>query len=195
MRILIHGINYTPELTGIGKYTGEMAEWLAQQGHDVHVLTALPYYPEWSVHESYRGKKWHTETLNKVNVHRAPLYVPKDVSSAKRIIHEFSFLLSTMPFWIKWIFTKKKFDVVFCIAPPFHLAFFPWIYKNLRGNVWITHIQDLQVDAAKDLGMIRNRTLLKAMFGLERFFLKKGSRVSTISKGMREKILLKGLAE
>jgi len=29
MHILIHGINFAPELTGIGKYTGEMAEWLA----------------------------------------------------------------------------------------------------------------------------------------------------------------------
>ena len=194
MRILIHGINYTPELTGIGKYTGEMAEWLAQQGHDVHVLTALPYYPEWTVHEDYRGKKWHTETLNKVKVHRVPLYVPKEVSSASRIIHEFSFLVSTIPFWIKSVFSQR-FDVVFCIAPPFHLALFPWIYKKLRGSVWINHIQDLQVDAAKDLGMIKNQTLLRIMFGLERFFLLKGSRVSTISKGMQDKILKKGLVE
>ena len=40
MRILIHGINFSPELTGIGKYTGEMAEWLAAQGHEVRVVTA-----------------------------------------------------------------------------------------------------------------------------------------------------------
>ena len=39
MRILIHGINFSPELTGIGKYTGEMAEWLAAQGHEVRVPT------------------------------------------------------------------------------------------------------------------------------------------------------------
>lgn len=31
MNILIHGINYTPELTGIGKYTGEMGAWLAKK--------------------------------------------------------------------------------------------------------------------------------------------------------------------
>jgi len=27
MKILIDGVNYAPELTGIGKYTGEMAEY------------------------------------------------------------------------------------------------------------------------------------------------------------------------
>jgi len=29
MKILLHGINFAPELTGVGKYTGEMAQWLA----------------------------------------------------------------------------------------------------------------------------------------------------------------------
>jgi colanic acid biosynthesis glycosyl transferase WcaI len=193
MRILIHGINYAPELTGIGKYTGEMAEWLAAQGHDVHVLTALPYYPEWEIHPDYKNKGWFMENRNAVKVHRVPLYVPKEVTSIKRILHEFSFLASTIPFWIKALFSKK-FDVLFCIAPPFHLSSFPWLYKSIRKAVWINHIQDLQVDAAKDLGMIKNKTFLDIMFGLERFFLKRGTRVSTISEGMHNKIVKKGIA-
>ncbi len=49
MKILVYGINYWPELTGIGKYTGEMVEWLAAQGHEVRVITAPPYYPQWQV--------------------------------------------------------------------------------------------------------------------------------------------------
>lgn len=53
MKILVYGINYSPELTGIGKYTGEMVEWMASQGHDVRVITAPPYYPEWKVGERY----------------------------------------------------------------------------------------------------------------------------------------------
>jgi len=47
VRLPIHGINFAPELTGIGKYTGEMAEWLAQRDHEVRVVTAPPYYPKW----------------------------------------------------------------------------------------------------------------------------------------------------
>ena len=51
MRILIHGMNYAPELVGIGKYTGELGAWLASRGHRVTVLTAPPYYPQWRVQE------------------------------------------------------------------------------------------------------------------------------------------------
>lgn len=49
MKILLYGINYSPELTGIGKYSGEQARWLAAQGHAVRVVTAPPYYPQWQV--------------------------------------------------------------------------------------------------------------------------------------------------
>ena len=45
MKILLYGINFAPELTGIGKYTGE----LAARGHEVRVVTAPPYYPAWAV--------------------------------------------------------------------------------------------------------------------------------------------------
>ena len=38
MKILIYGINYAPELTGIGKYSGEMAQWLAAAGHEAGFL-------------------------------------------------------------------------------------------------------------------------------------------------------------
>lgn len=49
MKILVYGINYSPELTGIGKYTGEMVAWMAREGHEVRVITAPPYYPQWKV--------------------------------------------------------------------------------------------------------------------------------------------------
>jgi len=192
MRILIQGINYAPELTGIGKYTGEMAEWLASEGHDVTVITAPPYYPEWKIHSSYKGKGWHTEYSKGVRIIRVPLYVPSKVSSLKRIIHEFSFLSATIPVWFQFLF-KKKFDIVFSIAPPFHLSSLPLLYGKLKNVPVISHIQDLQIDAAKELGMIRNHKFLNLMFTLESFMLKHSSYVSTISNGMMKNILKKGV--
>lgn len=56
MKFLLYGINYKPELTGIGKYSGEMAEWLAAQGDDVRVITAPPYYPAWKIGQPYRNR-------------------------------------------------------------------------------------------------------------------------------------------
>lgn len=192
MRILIYGINYAPELTGIGKYTGEMGSWLASRGHTVHAVAAMPYYPEWSIHERYKRKWWHTEHLDGVKVYRCPLYVPKNVSSLRRILHEFSFVAAVFPVWLGSFF-RKKYDVVISISPPFHLGVLPFLYARIRGTKLVTHVQDLQVDAAKDLGMIRNKTFLRTLFNMERFLLKNSTAVSTISHGMQKKIAAKGI--
>src|SRR5690606_31190117 len=81
------------------------------------------------------------------------------------------------------------------VTPPFHLGFYALLYAKLRGAKLITHIQDLQVDAAKELGMIRNNSLLNGMFRAERYLLNRSDAVSSISLGMKKKILAKGIPE
>jgi len=56
MKVLLYSINYSPELTGIGKYNGELAADFASKGIDSYIVTAPPYYPEWEVHNNQRGQ-------------------------------------------------------------------------------------------------------------------------------------------
>ncbi len=190
MKLLVYGINYYPELTGIGKYTGEMCEWLAAKEHDVEVITAMPYYPEWQVHPSYRGKRWFTETIKGVKVHRCPFFVPQEVSGKSRMLHELSFFLSSFVFWFRAFF--KKYDAVICIYPPLCIGLLPVFYKWLYHCPLIFHIQDLQVDAARDLQIIKNQKLLRLFEHVEKFYLQQSTVITTISKGMRAKVIKKG---
>ncbi len=189
-KIIVYGINYAPELTGIGKYTGEMCSWLAARNFDVRVITAMPYYPEWKKNKKYKWRWWHTEKTENVSIHRCPLYVPRKVTSFRRLVHEFSFMTSIFPFFLKTLFQKKA-DALICISPPFHIGIYGYLYSRLKRVKMITHIQDLQVDAAKELGLIKNKFLLGLLFRLEKFLLRKSNALSTISTGMAAKILLK----
>jgi colanic acid biosynthesis glycosyl transferase WcaI len=191
MKILVYGINYYPELTGIGKYTGEMCEWLASRGHQVEVITAMPYYPQWQVDSKYKGKWWHIENIKGVKVCRTPLYVPKKVTALSRIIHECSFILNSSIFWFPKFF--KTYDVVIAICPPLQTGFFPWLYKTIRRRPFIFHIQDLQVDAAKELGLIKNKKLLQTLQSIEKMFMRNAKSVSIISEGMKKRVALKGI--
>ncbi|WP_245911446.1 WcaI family glycosyltransferase [Neolewinella xylanilytica] len=190
MRILIYGINYAPELTGIGKYTGEMAAFFAAAGDDVEVITAPPYYPQWQIKEGY-DRGFHTEELEGVTVHRCPLYVPKVVTGLRRILHEFSFVISSMRYWIPRYF--RSYDQIICISPPFHLGFPAIIHKWLKGTPVVYHIQDLQVDAARDLGIIKQQGLLRFLERAEAWLLRRVSKVSTISQGMLNRVSRKGI--
>ncbi|WZB77204.1 glycosyltransferase [Achromobacter insuavis] len=74
-----------------------MAEWLAARGHQVSVVTAPPYYPQWQVHDGYQAGRYRRETRAGVDVRRAPLWVPRKPGGAKRLVHLASFALSSLP--------------------------------------------------------------------------------------------------
>lgn len=187
-RILVLGINCMPELTGIGKYTGEMVSWLAGNGHSTTVITGFPYYPHWEVQEPYSGRFFKKEVSHRGNlrIYRCPMYVPAEPSGIKRLLHEFSFFVSSFIVLFKLLFAKR-YDYIFSIAPPFHLGFLALFYRFFRGGKIIYHIQDLQVDAAKELGMLP-KSLFPILFDLEKFILNRVNFVSTISDGMISRI-------
>ena len=67
-KIFIVGLNFHPELVGIGRYTGEMAQYLAEQGHEVRVVTTPPYYPHWKIKAGYRAWRYQKETWQGVEI-------------------------------------------------------------------------------------------------------------------------------
>ena len=193
MRILIYGINYAPELTGIGKYTGEMAEWLAARGHEVRVVTAPPYYPEWKVADGYSAIRYARENINGVDVWHCPLYVPAQLSGLKRLIHLASFALSSIPVMLRQIFWKP--DVVLVIEPPLFCAPAAWLTARLsKAKCWL-HIQDFEVDAAFDLGIIPFPWMKKLVGAMERWLMRRFDRVSTISGSMVKRLIEKGVKQ
>lgn len=193
MNILVIGINYFPEITSTGLYTTQMCEWFANRGHNVNVITAFPFYPEWKIHKKYKNKLIQKEMINNVEVYRSFVYVPKKINAKKRILHEVSFGASSVINLLRNL--KNKPDLVISVCPPFQLGFHGYIISKLLKIPFVYHIQDLQIDAAADLNMIRNKNMLKFLFSIEKFLLRRANIVTTISEGMREKIIEKGIPQ
>ncbi len=194
MRILIYGLNYAPELTGIGKYTGEMASWLAARGHEVRVVTAPPYYPAWRIRDDYRNKLYQTERVpGEPVVFRTPLYVPEKPTGLKRVAHLFSFMLGSLPLMVRQIFWRP--EVVFTVEPTFFCAPLALFTAFAAGTESWLHIQDFEVDAAFDLGLLPARGPVHAFaLWLEHLFTGSFARVSSISTKMVERAIAKGMS-
>jgi colanic acid biosynthesis glycosyl transferase WcaI len=192
MKILLHAINYAPELTGIGKYLGEQAVWLAGQGHEVRVVTAPPYYPEWFVSGEFQGVRYKVEHRNGVKVYRCPLYVPATPSGLKRIVHLLSFAVSSFPVMLRQIFWRP--DVVMVVEPPLFCAPAAWLTARLSGAKCWLHIQDYEVDAAFGLGLVRGEWLRRLVLACERWLYRRFDRVSSISGNMLKRLGGKGVA-
>lgn len=194
MKILVYGINYSPELTGIGKYTGEMVEWMARQGHEVRVITAPPYYPEWKVGERYSSWRYCREEGD-ATVWRCPLYVPKQPSTLKRLLHLGSFALSS--FFPLMAQRRWKPDTIIGVVPTLFCTPGMRLLAKFSGARTLLHIQDYEVDAMLGLGMAgqgKGGKVAKLASAFERSGLLNVDNVSTISRSMMNKAREKGVA-
>lgn len=192
MRILVVGINYAPDLIGVAKYNTELCEALASFGHEVRAITAPPYYPEWNIPSRFRGLHYRHELVNGVFVTRAPIYVPRNPTGSKRLFHHASFALSSL--WpVLASSLRKRPDVIFSVAPSLmSAAFASWIGRRTGALTWL-HLQDFEVDAAFDLGLLSNSRLRAPMVAIERKILRSFDCVSTISPQMVERLAAKGV--
>lgn len=191
---MLIGYNFYPEPTGIGKYSGEMMDWLAEQGHHCTVLTTFPYYPYWKVQEPYRKKRfWYKKEKQRfdsggsITVIRCPIYVPANPTGVRRMVLDFSFLLSSFLALPRVVF-QKKYDLTVAVAPSFLIAWPAVVYKALRGGRFLYHIQDMQIEAARDLGMIKSKFLLNLLFNTENLLARRADQISSISDGMINKL-------
>ncbi|WP_436856446.1 colanic acid biosynthesis fucosyltransferase WcaI [Citrobacter tructae] len=193
MKILVYGINYSPELTGIGKYTGEMVEWMSREGHEVRVITAPPYYPQWKVGERYSAWRYRREEGD-ATVWRCPLYVPKQPSTLKRLLHLGSFALSS--FFPLMAQRRWKPDRIIGVVPTLFCTPGMRLLAKLSGARTLLHIQDYEVDAMLGLGLAgkgKTGKVAQLASAFERSGLHNVDNVSTISRSMMNKAQEKGV--
>ena len=197
MRVLIHGIDFSPVEVGIGKYTGEMAKSLALQGHEVRVVTIAPHFPQWKTFEGYSSWRYSreiwppgNESSGSLRVTRCPAWIPGDPRSWKRTLHLASFAFSSVPAMFLQVLWRP--DIVLMIEPTMFCAPHVLFVAMVTGSRSWLHVQDFEIDAAFQMGGLPSR-LRRLAEAVERFLMSKFDRVSTISDRMIQRLSDKGV--
>jgi colanic acid biosynthesis glycosyl transferase WcaI len=193
VKILLVGLNFAPELIGVGKYTGELAVWLAKQGHDVRVVTAPPYYPAWRIASGYRACCYERGREQGVQVLRCPIWVPSAPTTPRRILHLLSFALSSFVPTV-WQGLTWRPDVVWTAEPTAFSAPSALLAARLGGALACLHVQDLEVEAAESLRMLTRSWLVRAWRGAYGWVVRRFDLVSTISAALEGQIGAFGVA-
>jgi colanic acid biosynthesis glycosyl transferase WcaI len=192
MRILLVGLNYAPEVVGIGPYTTELAEHFAVTGHEVSVLTSFPYYPHWRIDPAYRRKRpFLVERINGVRVVRSPILLPgAGHSTLRRILFDSSSAMTSLMASAG----IGAIEVVICVSPPLQLGVTAWLIARSRGARLVLHLQDLVPDAALSVGMMHDGKAVWLARLLERFVYSRSDRITVISRGFLENLVAKGIS-
>ncbi len=193
-KVVIYGINYAPEVAGVGRYSGEIGADLVARGHTVSVVTAPPHYPSWRVDAPHSAGRWSMETVDGARVYRCPLYLHGEMSGVWRLLAPVTFALSSAPVAFWRILTTRP-DIVIAVEPTLLVAPVALLAAALVGAKTVLHVQDLEVDAAFAVGhMSRGGIAARLASAFERFVMKRFDRVITIANAMARRVIDKGVA-
>ncbi len=178
-RIAIWSVNYAPEEAGIAPQTTALAQSLKEAGYLVTVVTTFPYYPEWRKRNADLGKFHEWQVLEGITVHRCWHYVPPNPTTLQRIVHQLSFLMTSL----YRLLLLERHDLYIGICPPFALGPLMRVVGLVKLAPYFLHVQDLEVQAAADLRQIPSE-MVRFFRWFERWGYWRAAKVTTISHGM-----------
>jgi glycosyltransferase involved in cell wall biosynthesis len=189
-KVLIVTSLFFPEIAANSIRMTALAEKLSEEGSDVTVVTAFPYCSSASGHVWYKSKLVAKESYNGINIVRTYTFVPKKSTIYKRFLTFLTYMFSST---VYSIFTRKKFDIVVCISPPFFSLMTALIMSKIRHTPFIIDIQDLYPDTAIELGKLKNNLLIRIWRAIETTIYKNASAIIVISQGFKSEIIKKGI--
>jgi colanic acid biosynthesis glycosyl transferase WcaI len=156
------------------------------------VVCAPPYYPTWKLEPGYTWPPYRCETLQGVQVWRAPIWVPSRQTGLRRVVHLLSFAASSLPLMLAQLAWRP--DVVMTVAPAFVCAPMGLLTGWLCGaRTWL-HLQDFEIDVAFQLGLLKGRLTRRVVEAAERWLLQRFDNTSSISHRMLARLNAKGVA-
>jgi colanic acid biosynthesis glycosyl transferase WcaI len=189
MQILIYSYNYYPEPIGIAPLMTELAEGLVKRGHQVRVLTAMPWYPDGEVYQDYRSKLFTTEILNGVIIQRCYIWTRRHRNLINRALFEVSFATLSL---IQGMFGSRP-DVILLTVPGLPVCLPASILSLFYQAPVILNLQDILPDAAVHVGMITNSRVINLLKKLENFGYRMATKISVIADGFTKNITAKGV--
>ena len=90
--------------------------------------------------------------------------------------------------------TGPRPDLIFVESQPLSLGIIALLMKWLRKVPYIYNVPDLQVDVAREMGFLKNETLLNLAFRIENLFLSQAWKISTVTDQFIEHFVERGFS-
>lgn len=193
MRIAMITQWYDPEGSSAA-LPGVISRALVNQGHEVHVVTGFPNYPEGKVFPGYRVKPYAREEIRGVTVHRSPLYASHDSRASRRAANYLSFAAGATAIALTRL---PRIDAALVHGTPATAAIPALALKALRGVPFVFHVQDLWPQTVMNAGFL-GRGTSRAEAALHRYCdltYHAASAVAVIAPGMVQHITARGVPQ
>jgi glycosyltransferase involved in cell wall biosynthesis len=191
MNITVYSHYFHPEIGAPSARISELARQWINQGNSVQVVTGFPNHPGGKIYPGYTKNTYLYESIDGIDVHRHWTYITPNEGVIKRTLGHISFLPSAL-----FISNRKlqKPDIVIGTSPTLFAAHAAAKTGKRRDVPFIMEVRDLWPAIFVELGILKNKYLIRALERWEMSLYRKASRIVTVTEAFRHNLIERGIS-
>lgn len=178
VRLLILTPHLLPDSAPTGEVVSAIVDSLTAEGHDVHVVTSLPWYRDHRIEDEWRGRLVRRGHHGAATVTR--LY-PFPVDKGSLIARAMGFIGLTGLATLAGMTIRGPFDGVVAVSPPLTFGTAGWLLARRHRCPLVFNVQDVFPDVAVTVGVIRSPRAIRFFRWMERTTYRRCDAVTVLS--------------
>ena len=187
MKLAVICPHFAPDTAPTGEVMTRLVLELADRGHELHVVTALPWYVHHRVEPAWRGRVVRREATQWGSITRVNPFPTDKRSIPQRAAAFAAFSALAGVAGLR----GGRVDAVLAMSPPLTLGLTGWGMGIVRRGPLVFNVQDVFPDAAVDVGAITNPRLISLARWLERVTYQRAAAVTVLSEDLRDNLTAK----
>ncbi len=179
MRLLFLCPHFEPDLhAATGEVMTRLVHGLAERGHEVDVVTSLPWYHHHRVDPGWTGRPWRRQRTDHGTIVRVwPFPTDKTNVPARAVAFGGFTGLATAA-----ALTLRRPDAVLGMSPPIFLGDAAWAVARRWRVPFVFNVQDIFPDVAVELGALTNPRVIRFAQSHERSVYNRADAVTVLSQ-------------
>jgi colanic acid biosynthesis glycosyl transferase WcaI len=192
LRLVVLCPHFAPDTAPTGAVMTRIVHELAARGHELHVVTSLPWYRRHAIEPGWGGRLRRTERTpwgSVVRVHPFPGGDKRNL--ARRAVGFLGFSALAGAAAVTAGGRPRRVDAVLAMSPPLTLGLTGWGVGVARRAPLVFNVQDVFPDAAIETGAVTNPIVVGVARWLERVTYRASAAVTVLSDDLRDNVAAK----
>ncbi|MEA2447018.1 MAG: colanic acid biosynthesis glycosyl transferase WcaI [Actinomycetota bacterium] len=190
MKIVVVPPHFEPDVAPTGVVFTRVVEELARRGHEIDVVTSLPWYRNHKVEDGYEGHLVRHEDTpwgRITRIHPFPTADKMNIPRRALSFAGFSALAAGVGM------RGGRADAVIGVSPPLTLGLTGWAIARARGARFVFNLQDIFPDVAIELGALRSGRVIAVTRRLESLCYRLSDAITVLSDDLKQNLVTKGV--
>ena len=188
VRLLILTPHFRPDSAPTGEMVSSIVEGLTAEGHDVHVLTSLPWYRDHQIEGDWRGRLVRRGYFGAATVTRIHPFPTNKRNLGARAM---GFVGLTGLATLVGLAIRGPFDGVVAVSPPLTFGAAGWLLARRHRCPLVFNVQDVFPDVAIEVGAIRSPRAIRFFRWMERVTYRRADAVTVLSEDLATNVVAK----